>query len=129
MIGENLMRVLLVDDEEELVSTLAERLSLRGIDATWVTNCDAALRAVGTHEYDVGLLDVKLPRMSGIELKRKLQKKQPKMKFLFITGHGSEQDYRIGAAEAGAEYYLPKPIDIELLIQKMASLIEETEDS
>jgi DNA-binding response OmpR family regulator len=122
------MRVLLVDDEKEFVSTLAERLELRGIDATWVTSCVEALRAVDAGEYDVALLDVKLPRMSGIELKRQLQQKRPKMKFIFVTGHGSEEDYKVGAAEAGAGYYLPKPIDIELLIEKMNAALSDEEE-
>jgi DNA-binding response OmpR family regulator len=123
------MRVLLVDDEEEFVSTLAERLSLRGIDATWVTSGDEALRFADAEEYDLALLDVKLPRISGIELKRKLQQKRLKLKFIFVTGHGSEEYYRVGTAEAGAGYYLPKPIDIELLIQKMNAALTDEEES
>jgi DNA-binding response OmpR family regulator len=121
------MRVLLVDDEKELVSTLAERLSLRGIHADWVTNGFDALEKVEEQHYDIAVLDVKIPKMTGIELKKKLEEKLPHMKFLFMTGHGSENDYKAGAAEAGEEYYLVKPIDIEVLIEKMKKTLQEKE--
>jgi DNA-binding response OmpR family regulator len=113
------MRVLLVDDEEQLVSTLAERLQLRGIEASWVTSSLAALELVGTETFDLAILDVKLPKMNGLELKKRLQTLHPEMKFLFLTGHGSEDDFKRGAAEAGEDFYLVKPVQIESLLEKM----------
>ncbi|MBW2065405.1 MAG: response regulator [Deltaproteobacteria bacterium] len=119
------MQVLLVDDEKELVSTLAERLSLRGIGADWAVSGEEALRMAERGTYDVAVIDVKMPKISGIELEKMLKKKFPKMKFIFMTGHGSENDYRMGSAEAGAKYYLVKPVDIQVLIQKMKQVLEE----
>ena len=113
------MHVLLVDDEEELVATLAERLSLRGIDAHWVTSAEEALRRVEREPYDLAVLDVKIPRISGLKLKSKIEEIRPGMKFIFLTGHGSEDDFKMGAAEAGAKYYLVKPVSIDALISKM----------
>jgi len=118
------LRVLLVDDEEELVSTLAERLSLRGIEAQWVTSAEEALRMVRGMNYDLAILDVKLPRISGLKLKTKMEEIDPGMKFIFLTGHGSEDDFKTGAAEAGASYYLVKPVNIDALIRKMKEVIE-----
>ena len=118
------IRVLLVDDEEELVSTLAERLSLRGIEAVWVTNAEDALRRVTGSHYDLAILDVKLPKISGFKLKTKMEEMDPGMKFIFLTGHGSEDDFKTGAAEAGAAYYLVKPVSIDALIQKMKEVVE-----
>jgi DNA-binding response OmpR family regulator len=119
------MHVLLVDDEKELVSTLAERLFLRGIDADWVTSGEDALKRVETRTYDLALLDVKIPKISGIKLKKKLQEKCPGLKFIFMTGHGSGNDFKAGSAEAGAAYYLVKPIDIEELLKKMDEVLKE----
>ncbi|SPD75846.1 conserved hypothetical protein [uncultured Desulfobacterium sp.] len=113
------MRILLVDDEEELVATLAERLAMRGIDADWVTNGEDAILKAETESYDLSVLDVKIPRISGINLKRELEKRNPHMKFIFMTGHGSEADYKAGSEEAGSEFYLIKPLDIRLLIEKI----------
>ena len=117
------MHVLLVDDEEELVSTLAERLFYRGIDADWVTTGLAALEMAKNYKYDIAVLDVKMPGISGFELKKSLQSKYPDMKYIFLTGHGSEDDFKTGTKEAGAEYYLVKPVNIDSLIEKMNEVI------
>ena len=119
------MRVLLVDDEKEFVSTLSERLSLRGVEADWVTSAEEAIQIVGAKQYDLAVLDVKMPRMGGIELKRLLHKTYPDMQFIFMTGHGSEQDFEAGSNEAGAEYYLVKPVLIEDLLRKMHEVLDE----
>ncbi len=118
------MRLLLVDDEEELVSTLAERLTMRGIDATWVTNYQEALAAVEREHFDLALLDVRLPQMNGLELKRLIAARRPEMKFIFLTGHGSEEDFKACSAESGPEYYLIKPVQIEVLMAKINELTQ-----
>jgi DNA-binding response OmpR family regulator len=118
------MRVLLVDDEAELVSTLAERLSFRGIEADWVTSGEEALSRVERDHYDVAVLDVKIPRISGLALKRLLEEKDPELKFIFLTGHGSEEDFAVGTAEAGKNYYLIKPVDLNLLLDKLKEIIK-----
>jgi DNA-binding response OmpR family regulator len=117
------MRVLLVDDEEELVSTMAQRLAIRGIDADWVTSGEDALKSAEAQQYDVAVLDVKMPRISGIELEKKLRLKHPDLKFIFLTGHGSEDDYIAGSTEAGSEFYMVKPVNIEFLIEKMNKVL------
>lgn len=113
------IRVLLADDEEELVSALVERLTLRGILVDGVTTCEAAFGRVQHQHYDVAVLDVKLPGMSGFELKKKIAQIAPDTKFIFITGHGSYSSFQQGTTEAGHPYYLLKPVDIELLVEKI----------
>ncbi len=117
------MKILLVDDEMEFVSALAERLHLRGIDADWVSRPEDAMGRVALHHYDLAVLDVKMPRLSGIDLKVMLQEKCPDMKFIFLTGHGSQESYEAGAAEAGEEYYLMKPLKLETLILKIDEVL------
>lgn len=119
------MRVLLVDDEKELVATLAERLSYRGIDADWVTSGEEAIKYISCQKYDLAVLDVKMPKMSGIQLKKELQAKCPTMKFIFLTGHGSEEDFKTGSLEAGEKNYLVKPINIQSLIDKIKAVLKE----
>ncbi len=122
------MRVLLVDDEEQLVSTLAERLAFRGIQANWVTSSTAALELIETESFDLAILDVKMPKISGLELKKRLQVLRPAMKFIFLTGHGSEDDFNIGTAEAGKDFYLVKPVKIESLLEKMNEVMQQQGD-
>lgn len=117
------MRVLLVDDEKEFVSTLAERLALRGIDAEWSTTGQEALRLAEAADFDVAVLDVKLPEMGGLRLKEKLQEKCPGMEFIFLTGYGSEKDFTAVICQAGEEFCLVKPVDIEILIGRMEAVL------
>ena len=119
------MRVLLVDDEKELVSTLAERLSLRGINATWETCVEAALRKVEKEKYDLAVLDIKMPKMDGIELKKRMELIRPEMKFIFMTGHGSEGTFKAGILEAGDDCYLVKPVNLEILVEKMNDILDD----
>jgi len=111
------MRLLLVDDEKEFVETLAERLSLRGFEADWATSAKSAEKFIDSRHYDLVLLDVKMPKVGGRELKKIIEKKLPGIKTIYLTGHGSEEDYHAGSAEA--EYYLMKPININELIAKI----------
>jgi DNA-binding response OmpR family regulator len=108
------VNILLVDDESELVSALAERLTLRGIAADYATDGDAAAERVRTQAYDLAVLDMKMPGLNGLDLKKKLQRLRPGMRFIFMTGHGSEEDFRAGSAEAAG--YLVKPVRIEDLL-------------
>jgi len=117
------MRVLLVDDEIELVSTLAERLSLRGIDAQWATTGADALVKAEQQFFDVAILDLKMPKIGGLALKEKLLEKYPEMKFIFFTGYGSEEDFKAISKQVGEEYYLVKPLDIEILIEKINAVL------
>lgn len=121
------MKVLLVDDEKELVSTLSERLSLRDIEADWVTTGEDAIKNVESKTYDVAVLDIKMPRIGGIEVKKKLEEKNPNLKYIFMTGHGSEEDFMAASSESGAEYYLVKPVNIDELIRKMKEILVNKE--
>ena len=119
------MRILLVDDEQELVETLAERLGIRGIEARWATTGDTALERIDQEHFDLAVLDVKIPGISGIDLHKKMKAKDPGLKFIFMTGHGSHDDFTAGSAETGADYYLLKPVNIEELIDKMTKLMTQ----
>ena len=115
------MRILLVDDEEELVSALAERLMIRGIVADYATSGEQALEMVKEREYDLAVLDVKMPHLSGLDLWRQLHREHPRMRCIFLTGHTSEQDFQVGIS-TGALYLL-KPLKIEILIKKIQELL------
>ena len=115
------MKVLLVDDEKKFVLMLARRLDLRGIHAEFVYTGEEALALVAKGEhFDAAVLDVKMPGIGGIDLRRKLGEMDPQMKFVFLTGHGSDIDYKIGANEAA--FYLPKPLNIEELINVLGKV-------
>jgi DNA-binding response OmpR family regulator len=118
------MKILLVDDEKELVTTLAERLALRGLEAHWATSAEEALGRLLTESFDIAVLDVKMPKVDGLLLKKQMQEKCPDMKFIFVTGHGSSRDFEAGSSEVGSDYYLVKPLKIDELIAKIREAMQ-----
>lgn len=109
------LRLMFVDDEEELVSALVERLELRGIDAIGVTSGDEALEHLREESFDVVIIDVKMPGIGGLEVLRTVSRRYPDVKVILMTGHGSAKDSEIGR-RLGAVAYLQKPVDLEDLL-------------
>lgn len=118
------MRVLLVDDEADLASALAERLDMRGIEAEWVTSGREAMARAASKKYDLAVLDVKMPKIGGLALKEELHKIDAQMKFIFLTGYGSEKDFEKISCEAGEACYMIKPVDIQDLVGLMQKLTQ-----
>lgn len=118
------LRALLIDDEEELVATMAERLAYRGVMARFATTGLEGLEILRQGEYDVVVLDLKLPGMSGLEVLRTINREHPELPVLLITGHGSvmEADEPM---PAGAADWLAKPIDLDALVEKMRTAAGE----
>jgi DNA-binding response OmpR family regulator len=114
------MKVLLVDDEERFASVLTKRLRLRGVDAHYACSGKDAMSAARSERFDVALLDIKMPGIGGLELRERLSELNPEMRFIFVTGHGSQEDYETGRAVASA--YLAKPVEIEELVRALAEL-------
>lgn len=117
------MKVLLVDDEKEMVTALAERLALRDVDAQWVTSGKDAIEMLGENHFDVLVLDVKMPGIGGLETMEEIRKIKPESKIIFLTGHGSTAD-REACEKAGASSYLMKPVDIEVLIEELKNAMK-----
>jgi DNA-binding NtrC family response regulator len=116
------LRVLLIDDEEELVFTLAERLMFRGIEVEGVTSGADAIGRVQEKKFDVVVLDMKMPGIGGLEVMRRIRGEQPGIKFVLMTGRGSLEEREEGMQE-GAFAYLLKPINIEDLMKKMMEAV------
>ena len=110
------LRVLVVDDEQELVGALVERLQLRRIEARGVTSAKTALELMERQAFDVVLLDVKMPGMGGVELAKIVKGRWPTLQVVLLTGHGSHDDAEEGL-RVGAFKYLMKPVSIEELIE------------
>jgi DNA-binding NtrC family response regulator len=114
----NSWKVLLVDDEEEFVTTLAERLELRGIDTSIATNGQDALARIGIDRPDVVVLDVLMPGLGGLAVLDQIRTTDPKIKVILLTGRGAvnEDGQKV---PPGAFDFLIKPVNIDDLIEKM----------
>jgi two-component system, OmpR family, response regulator len=116
-------RVLIVDDEEDFVETIVKRLIDRGLDAIGVTSGREALELMNGKEFDVAVLDVKMPGMDGIETLREMKKKNPSMEVIMLTGHGSVES-GIQGLQLGAYNYVMKPVPLNDLLKQMNQAYE-----
>ena len=110
------LRVLIVDDEEDLVTALVERLNLRGFETHGVTTGAAALAHLAAAPCEVVVLDVKMPALGGLEVFRRIRDQWPAVQVVLLTGLGSAQDAERGM-ELGAFDYLMKPVKIDHLVR------------
>ena len=106
---------LLVDDEEDFTSALAERLSLRHIHADTAVNGHDALRQAEQRRYDAIVLDLAMPGIDGLETLRRLLQINPDLQVIVLTGRGST-DKAVQAMKLGALDFLEKPVEIGTLI-------------
>lgn len=115
--------VLVVDDEEALRSFLAEALLDEGHQVQEAGDGEAALRALAKQSFEVVLTDLKMPRMGGMELLRRLRQDQPEVEVIVITAHGTV-DNALEAMKLGAFDYLQKPLssptELRLLVARAA---------
>jgi DNA-binding NtrC family response regulator len=109
-------KVLLVDDEEEFVKTLSERLQMRDLDSQTVFDGEQALEVMQDGVPDVMVLDLKMPGIDGMEVLRRMKELYPKVQVIIYTGHGSDRDEE-EARRLGAFEYLRKPVNLEDLME------------
>lgn len=115
--------LLLVDDETEFVSTLAERLKLRGFSATVAFDGENALQLIARGHFDLILLDVMLPGLHGIEVLRRIREQNPALPVILLTGQAGAK-HGIEGMKHGAKGYLSKPVDLRELLDLIESLTE-----
>jgi CheY-like chemotaxis protein/anti-sigma regulatory factor (Ser/Thr protein kinase) len=124
------LRILIVDDNQDAATMLAEALSAGGHVTSMAPDGPAALRTAVQFKPDVALLDVGLPVMDGFELARqfRLLPELNRTRLIAVTGYGQEHDRR-RSASAGFDLHLVKPVDIERLGQLVRELVGHGEDS
>ena len=112
------IRVLLVDDEEQFVQTLAERLQMRDYDVTTSLSGEDALEKVKGYNFDVVVLDVLMPGLDGIQALREIRNIKPLTEVIMLTGHGTVET-AIEGMKLGAFDFLLKPTETEELVSKI----------
>lgn len=111
-------RVLIVDDEEEFINSLAERLSIRDYDATTSVNGQDAIEKIRGYDFDVVILDVVMPGIDGLEVLREIKRIKPLTEVIMLTALPNVE-IGVEAMKRGAMDYILKPCEIEELISKI----------
>jgi len=115
MIGS---KILLVDDEVIFTNNMSKLLTSRGYLVTAANNGESAIRELEEKNFDVVVLDLKMPGMDGITTLKEIKKLGLFTETLILTGHGSV-DTALEAIKIGAYDYLAKPCEIDELVEKI----------
>ena len=110
--------VLLVDDEEEFVEVLAERLEARGLTVDTAGNGELALEKASERPFDAIVLDMAMPGLNGIETLKGLLQINPDLQVILLTGRAT-LGQAVEAMKLGALDFLEKPVDIDTLVAKI----------
>jgi len=119
------MRVLVVEDESSLRSQLATRLKREGYAVDEAVDGEEAVYLGTEHAFDVAVIDLGLPKLSGIEVIKQLRDRGRSYPILILTARGRWQD-KVEGLEAGADDYLVKPFHIEELLARLNALMRRS---
>jgi DNA-binding NtrC family response regulator len=109
------MRVFIVDDEDDFRETIVKRLNARKIQAEGAASGVKALEVLKEKDFDVIVLDVKMPDMDGIETLRHIKKMKPEIEVIMLTGHASVE-FGLKGMQLGAFDYVMKPAPLNELL-------------
>lgn len=118
-----LARVLVVDDEMELMSALCESLGERGYEASGFTSGTKALTVLQEQNFDILLLDLMMPKMNGIEVLKRALNIDPNIAGIIMTGYGTVE-IAVKAMKAGAFDFILKPFNMEMLLPVLSRAME-----
>jgi len=119
-------RVLAVDDDPAAVGALRQILGQKGYDVVTAHSAEDALAVLADQRFDLAILDVGMPGMSGYELCRKMRKdaRTVDLPVIFLTAKSTQDDIEKGLA-IGADYYITKPFSGADLVRKVKILLEQ----
>jgi two-component system response regulator RegX3 len=118
-------RILVVEDEESIADAVAYTLRGEGFAVDAVADGEFALEATSRHDYDLILLDLMLPGLSGLEVCRRLRARSP-VPILIVTARTAEVDHVVGL-EAGADDFITKPFSMPALVGHVRAILRRRE--
>jgi signal transduction histidine kinase len=118
------IRVLIADDEDGLRTTIAAWLGDEGFEVQQAPDGLEAVKLVQSNDFDIALLDIKMPGMNGLEVLRYLRKNSPNTDTVMMTGM-SDVSMAVEAMKLGAREYLTKPVDLDQLVPQLRALMRK----
>lgn len=117
------MKILIIEDEENIAKILKRGFEKEGYAADYITDGEAGLRRIQLHhsDYDVVILDLMLPKISGSEICRTIRDEKISLPILVLTAKGAEED-KVSLLEIGADDYLTKPFSFKELLARIRAL-------
>jgi DNA-binding response OmpR family regulator len=120
------MKLLLVENDELLGEALVAGLGIENYTVDWVTDGDAAVRVLAAKSYDTVLLDLGLPKRSGLDVLKKFRSTRDLTPVLVLTARDRLAD-KVEALDSGADDYLVKPFDLAEVCARVRALIRRSD--
>jgi len=120
------MRIMMIDDEQDCMDSLQAALEPAGHSADLFTSPADAVTNYSAAKYDVVITDMRMPRMTGIQVLRVIRQIDPEARVIIMTGYG-DVETAIAAVNNGAYAFFAKPVDIEELLSVLDRVGKETE--
>lgn len=121
-----MLDILLVDDEPSILLPVDEALRAEGYNTTTALDGLSAQAALSTRVFDVVISDVRLPKVDGFTLFKKVRHESPRTRFIMMTAYATVPD-AVGALKLGAADYLPKPFELDTLLKLLERIKREQE--
>lgn len=118
-------KILIVEDEPNMVSGLRDNFQFEGYEVLTAADGVAGLQTALNESPDIVLLDVMMPRMSGLEVCKQLKSKKPSLPVIMLTARGQEVDKVVGL-ELGADDYVTKPFSIRELLARVKAVLRRS---
>ncbi|KAF0188161.1 MAG: response regulator [Desulfobulbaceae bacterium] len=113
-------RILLIDDEQDFLNIMAERMEARDMTVSTASSAKEGLEKAAAGNFDAVILDLRMPEMDGMEALKILKEKNPDLEVILLTGHATLKD-GVEAMKLGALDLLEKPADINTLTERIQS--------
>ena len=111
-------KVLLVDDEQEFLEIMSERMQAPGMEVITASSAEKALSLLEKESFDAIVLDFQMPDIDGMEALKAMKKKRPESQIILLTGYATIEK-SVEAMKIGATDFLEKPADLEALAEKI----------
>lgn len=118
-------KILLIDDDEDFLEIMAERLQARGMDVSTTTSPGEALVKIERESFDAIVLDFMMPDMMGLEVLRDIKLKKPEIQIILLTGYAT-METGLEAMKLGAMSFVEKPVDLDVLTEKIKKAHKKT---
>ncbi len=118
------LEILVVEDEPDILESIQDALGEHGHHVTPASDGEQAMRRLDGHRFDLAICDVRLPKVDGLEIFRRIRREQPESEVILMSAYGSVAE-AVDAMKEKATHYLTKPFSLELLLNLVERVAEQ----
>ncbi len=111
-------KVLIVDDEEDFLNIISDRLTARDMNVTTASSAKVAIKKIDEESFDAVVLDLMMPEMDGLETLKVMKERNPDLQVILLTGHATVEK-GIEAMKLGAMDLIEKPADLATIVERI----------